>query len=370
MKKITAKVSLLIFTLVFLVSCGGQREEAKTAAVTSSQPQQTIKWKMVTTWPKNFPGLGIGANYMAQIITEMSGGRLEVKVYGANELVGALEVFDAVSRGTAELGHAGSYYWKGKATASQFFTAVPFGMTGQEMAAWLYYGGGMELWEEVYEPFGILPLASGSTGTQMGGWFNKEINSVDDLKGLKMRIPGLGGEVIKRAGGVPVLMPGGEIFPSLQTGALDATEWVGPYNDLAFGLHKAAKYYYYPGWHEPGSTMEAIVNKEAFDALPQDLQAIVKYAAQAAHMDMLANFTAENNKALRALVEEHGVVLKRFPDEVIRTLRELSQQVVAEEAAKDPLTQKVYQSFTDFNKQVLDWHRVSEQAYLNARTME
>ena len=208
--------------------------------------EKKIKWKMVTTWPRNFPGLGTGAEHLAKLITGMSGGRIEVKVYGANELVPAFEIFDAVARGTAQMGHGAAYYWKGKSTAAQFFAAVPFGLTAQEMNGWLYHGGGMKLWQEVYEPFGLVPTAAFNTGVQMGGWFNREINSLDDLKGLKMRIPGLGGEVLKRLGGTPVSLPGGEIFTSLKSGVIDATEWVGPYNDRAFGLHKAAKYYYYP----------------------------------------------------------------------------------------------------------------------------
>lgn len=368
MKLISFK-SIQVFVLaVLLVACGGAPDATNNAS-SEAAPQTQLQWKMVTTWPKNFPGLGTGANYMAEAITRMSGGRLTVKVYGANELVGALEVFDAVSRGTAEMGHGAGYYWKGKTPAAQFFTAVPFGMNAQEMAGWLYYGGGMVLWEEVYAPFGILPLAAGNTGTQMGGWFNKEINSINDLQGLKMRIPGLGGEVLKRAGGVPVLVPGGEIFPSLQTGAIDATEWVGPYNDLAFGLHKAAKFYYYPGWQEPGPVLEAIVNKEAFDTLPEDLKAIVREAAKATYTDMLANYTAENNRALRTLVEEHGVQVRRFPEDVILRLRALSDQVLDEEAAQDPLTQRVYDSFKAFNRQVVNWHNISERALFEARDL-
>ena len=367
MQSTIMKTVTLITLALLLAACGGKQETAASGADTAVQPQQVIKWKMVTTWPKNYPGLGTGANYMAEAITRMSGGRLEVKVYGANELVGALEVFDAVSRGTAEMGHGAAYYWKGKVPAAQFFTAVPFGMNAQEMAGWLYYGGGMKLWEEVYAPFGLIPLAAGNTGTQMGGWFNKEINSIDDLQGLKMRIPGLGGEVFTRAGGISVLVPGGEIFPSMQTGALDATEWVGPYNDLAFGFHKVAKYYYYPGWQEPGPILEAIVNKQAFDALPADLQAIVREAAKATNMDMLAHYTAENNKALKTLVEQHGVQVRKFPDEVIHRLHEISKEVLAEEAAKDPVTQKVYDAFNTFNRQVVNWHKISEQAYYEAR---
>jgi TRAP-type mannitol/chloroaromatic compound transport system substrate-binding protein len=212
-------------------------------------------------------------------------------------------------------------------------------------------------------------MAAGNTGVQMGGWFNREIKSVDDLNGLKMRIPGLGGEVLKRAGGTPVSLPGGEIFTSLQSGAIDATEWVGPYNDLAFGFYKAAKYYYYPGWHEPGTTLECFVNKKAFEALPADLQSIVINAARVANQDMLADFTAKNNAALQTLVEQHNVDLRPFPADVLETLKKLSDEVVAEIAEKDPLSKKVYASYIDFRGQAIAWHNISERAYLNARAM-
>jgi TRAP-type mannitol/chloroaromatic compound transport system substrate-binding protein len=325
-----------------------------------------VKWKMVTTWPKNFPGLGTGANFLAEQITRMSGGRIQVKVYGAKELVPAFEVFGAVSQGTAQLGHGSAYYWKGKSEAAQFFSAVPFGLTADEMNAWLYHGGGMELWQETYEPFGLVPMAAGNTGVQMAGWF-REINSVEDLQGLKMRIPGLGGEVLSRAGGTPVSLPGGELFTSLQSGAIDATEWVGPYNDLAFGFYKAARYYYYPGWHEPGTTLECMVNKAAFDALPDDLQAIVLAAARVANQDMLTEYIARNNRALRTLVDEHQVDVRKLPDSVLERLRELSDQVVAEVAAKDDLSQRVHASFQAFRDQVVQWSDISARAYLNAR---
>ncbi|HKK14656.1 MAG TPA: TRAP transporter substrate-binding protein [Gammaproteobacteria bacterium] len=330
---------------------------------------KTRHWKMVTTWPKNFPGLGTGANHLARLIGEMSGGRIRVKVYGAKELVPAFEIFDAVSRGTAEMGHGASYYWKGKSEAAQFFAAVPYGFTADEMNAWLYHGGGMDLWREVYDEFGLVPTAAGNTGVQMGGWFNKEINSVDDLKGLKMRIPGLGGEVLRRAGGTPVSLPGGEIFTSLDSGAIDATEWVGPYNDLAFGLYKVAKYYYYPGWHEPGTTLECFINKKAFEALPKELQSIVLNACRVANQDMLAEYNARNNEALDTLVHKHKVDLRPFPDDVLRKLRGLSEDVVAEIAKKDAMAGKVYASYRDFREQVLPWTRVSERAYLRARAL-
>ncbi len=328
-----------------------------------------FKWKMVTAWPRNFPGLGTNANLLARMITEMSGGRIKVKVYGAGEMVPAFEVFDAVSKGTAEMGHAGAYYWKGKSEATQFFSAVPFGLTAQEMNAWLYYGGGHDLWKELYKPFGIIPAPTGNSGVQMAGWFNREIKTLDDLKGLKMRIPGLGGEVLRRAGGTTVNMPGGELFTSLQSGALDATEWVGPYNDLAFGFYKVAKYYYYPGWHEPGSTMEALINEKAFNALPKDLQKIVMTACKAANMDMISEYTARNNQALDTLINKHNVKLMPLPDEVLKTLRDISEQVVQEVAQKDPLAGKIYQSVASFRKQVSRWTEVSEQALLKTRSL-
>jgi TRAP-type mannitol/chloroaromatic compound transport system substrate-binding protein len=345
----------------------GCKQQGQQPIGKSAVPQEAIHWKMVTTWPKNFPGLGTGANNLAQLIDEMSGGRLQVKVYGANELVPAMGVFDAVSRGTAEMGHGASYYWKGKVEVAQFFAAVPFGLTAQEMNGWLAYGGGRELWEEVYAPFGLVPAPAGSTGVQMAGWFKKEITSLEDLQGLKMRIPGLGGEVLQRAGGTPVNIPGGEIFTALQSGAIDATEWVGPYNDLAFGLYKAAKYYYYPGWQEPGSILEALINKAALEALPDDLQSIVRNACGVVNGDMLSEYTARNNAALQTLVHEHHVDVRRLPDAVLNRLREIAAGVVAEIGRKDELAARVYESFRTFSTQVTAWTDISERAYLNVR---
>ncbi len=349
-----------------LTACGKDEAPAPSA---SNAPQKTYDWKMVTTWPKNFPGLGTGANNIAKLITEMSGGRINVKVYGAGELVGAFEVFDAVSSGNAQLGHAGAYYWKGKIPSAAFFSSVPFGLTAQEMNAWMYYGGGLALWEEAYKPFGLIPNPGGNSGTQMGGWFNKEINSLEDLKGLKMRMPGLGGEVLKRAGGIPVTLPGGELFPAMQSGALDATEWVGPYNDLAFGFYKAAKYYYTPGWHEPGTTMECMINEAAFNELPADLQSIVRNAIKVANADMLAEYTARNQQALQTLITKHNVQLRHFPDAVLKELKTISEQVVEEEAKNDALSTKVWASQKAFKEQVMQWTEVSELAYLKARAL-
>ncbi|MBJ7536409.1 TRAP transporter substrate-binding protein [Marinomonas transparens] len=362
---VLSKLVLATLLAMSLVACGGSEKTEATAK--ADKKIEVINWKMVTTWPKNFPGLGTGAEALAKNITKMSGGRLNVKVYAAGELVPPLEVFDAVSRGTAEMGHGASYYWKGKMPAAQFFTTVPFGLTAQELNSWIYYGGGLALWEELYAPFNLVPMLAGNPGVQMGGWFNKEINSLDDFKGLKMRMPGLGGEVLKKVGATPVNLPGSEIFTALQTGAIDATEWVGPYNDLAFGLYKAAKYYYYPGWHEPGSGIEAIFNKDAFNALPEDLQAIVRAAAQQANQDMLNEFTARNNAALITLVNDHNVILKKFPKDLLAALKKASEETLIEVAAQDPKSQKVYDSFRAFLDSVSEWHEVSERAYINAR---
>lgn len=359
------KIILGLALATLLSACGKEQTASVDGAVT---PAQTFQWKLVTSWPKNFPGLGTAPEKFSKMVDEMSAGRLKVKVYGAGQLVPALEVFDAVSRGTAEMGHSGAYYWKGKSPAAQFFTSVPFGLTAQEMNGWIQYGGGMEIWQELYAPFNLIPLSGGNTGVQMGGWFNKEINSIDDLEGLKMRIPGLGGEVLARAGGTPVTLPGAELFTALQTGAIDATEWVGPYNDLAFGLHKAAKYYYYPGWHEPGSMMEFTVNKQAFETLPKDLQAIVKVATRAVNQDMLDEYTARNNYALKELIGKHKVELRAYPKDVLMKLRNLSDEVLLEVAEKDAMTKKVYESFIAYKNNIQDYHSLTEQAFLNARS--
>jgi TRAP-type mannitol/chloroaromatic compound transport system substrate-binding protein len=348
-----------------LAACGNQSSDA--ANEQACEAPEPIEWKMVTTWPRDFPGLGTGAARLATTIGRMSNGRLTVKVYGGNELVPPFEVFDAVSRGTADMGHGASYYWKGKIPASQFFIGVPFGVGGHELNGWFYYGGGMDLYREAYAPFGVIPFLVGNSGTQAGGWFNKEINSVADLKGLEMRIPGMGGEVIQRAGGTPVNIPGAELFTALQSGTIDAAEWVGPLNDLAFGLFRAARYYYYPGWQEPGSTLEGIVNAEAWNALPDDLKAIVEIACQAAVTDMYSEFEAQNGRALKALIEEHGVELRRFPDDVLAELRRLTTEVVEEIAENDPMSRRVWDSLSSYSAQVEPSTAFGEKAIFETR---
>jgi len=358
----------------FITGLGGG---AALGACTAENPTQTnvdqgqeqFSWKMVTTWPPNFPGLGTGANTLARYLEEASGGQLRVRVYAAGELIPAFEVFDAVSSGSAELGHSGAYYWRGKSEAVQFFSTIPFGLNAHEMNAWLYYGGGLELWREVYAPFNLLPFAVGNTGAQMGGWFNRPIDTMADLRGLKMRMPGIGGEVLKLAGGTPVNLPGAELFTALQTGSIDATEWAGPYNDVAFGLHQAARYYYYPGWHEPGPTIECMVNLDAFNSLPENLQAIVRVACQAANLDMISEYNARNAAALAQLAADDGVEIRAFPEDVLSGLKALTLQVIEQMVARDSLAARVWTSYREFLARARPWQEISEQAYLHTTAL-
>jgi TRAP-type mannitol/chloroaromatic compound transport system substrate-binding protein len=360
---------LLVATIALgMVACGDEQSGSGTApAMAGAEPVKTYNWKLITSWPKNLPGLGMAPENFAKLVEEMSNGRMKIKVYGSGELVPPLQVFDSVANGTAQIGHSAAYYWKGKVPAAQVFTAIPFGMNVQEMNGWLHHGGGLELWQELYAPFGLVPMPGGSTGNQMAGWFKKEMNSVKDFEGLKMRIPGLAGEVIKRLGGIPITMSGGELFTALQTGAIDATEWVGPSNDLAFGLYKAAEYYYYSPWHEPGAVLEFTFNKEALESLPKDLQAIMKVATRAINQDMLDEYTAANNQALEQLVNKHKVKLRKFSPEIMAALKVATQAVMAEEVAKDPAMKKAYDSYSKFFEQVKKYHDISEKEYYLTR---
>lgn len=338
--------------------------------VSAEISSQTFEWKLVMSWPQNLPGLATSAERLAQNIAEMSNHRLTIKVFGAGEYVPAFQVFDAVSSGTAEMGHSAAYYWRGKAPILAVFGTVPFGMTAQETNSWLHYGGGLELWREVYAPFNLIPFPAGNSGVQMAGWFNKEINSLADIQGLKMRIPGLGGDVFQRAGGVAVQLPGNELFTSLQTGVIDATEWVGPYNDLAFGLHDIATYYYYPGWQEPNAVLELMVNKAAYESLPVDLQKIVEVAARASNQDTLDEYTARNMASLNTMTAEHGVQLRRLPADVLSAYRTYANEVFDELSAEDDLSARVVASYKEFQATVSQWHGIAEEAYFDIRRKE
>ena len=358
------KILTFVFLIGIISGCSGGQESLSSA---NTEEYKTYKWRLVTSWPKNYPGLGMAPERIADLVEEMSNGQMQITVYGAGEQVPAFGVFDAVSSGSHQMGHSGGYFWKGKVPAAQFFTSVPFGLTADEINAWVNRGGGLELWREIYEPFNIYPIPAGNTGTQMFGWFNKEINSLEDVRGLKMRIPGIGGEVLKEAGGIPVTLPGGELFTALQTGVIDATEWVGPYNDLTFGFHQAAKYYYYPGWHEPGPMLELLINMDAWNSLPKHLQVIIETATKAVNQDTLDEYLARNNQALTELIEVHGVELRKLPDDVIEEFRAISNEILSDLAEEDEVIGKVYDSYIEFKNNVTEYHKISEDSFIEAR---
>ena len=311
--------------------------------------QGRITWRMVTTWPKNFPGLGVGAQRLADRITAASDGALTVEVYSAGELVPPLQSLDAVIDGTAEMSHGAAYYWQNKSTALSFFTGVPFGMTSREMAAWVRYMGGQELWDEIYDQFGVQGFLSGDTGTQAGGWFRNELTSIDDIQGLRFRTPGLGGQVWQGMGASVTNLAGGEIFQALQSGALDAAEFVGPYNDLALGFYQVCKHYYTSSFNEPGLATEVVVDKAKYQALPANLQAIVRDVAQAEYDQVASDFYANDPRALKTLVEEHGVTIhSQFPDDIMEAAAASAKEVLGNVLnSDDELVRRTGRSFID-----------------------
>ncbi len=325
------------------------------------------EWKMVTTWPKGAAGVGTSAQRAADFITQASDGRLTVRVYGAGELVPPFESLDAVQGGAVELAHSTPYYWVGKAKALNYFTTIPFGLTAMELAGWLYQGDGMKLWEEVYAPFGVVPFYAGNSGVQAGGWFNKEIKSAADLAGLKFRIAGLGGEVMRRLGVTVVTTPAGDILPSMMSGAVDAAEWVGPWNDISFGLYKAAKYCYLPAFHEPGPALEVIVNKDLYNELPQDLKNIVRIACSACANESLAEFQFHNIQSFELLTSKYNVELRQFPDDVVEVLAKTTKEVLTEISQADALTAKVHASFVDYLQKAHVYNKWMDQRLLRMR---
>ena len=357
--------ALGIISLPFAIKgCGAQNTAQDSDSINLTNGKK-YKWKMVTTWPPNFPILGEGCKLFAKWVKEMSNGRMDIKIYGGGELVPALESFNAVSSGAAECGHGAAYYWAGITPSSQFFASVPFGMNAQQMNAWILSGGGLELWEELYAKFNLIPMLGGNTGVQMGGWFNKKINSVADLKGLKMRMPGLGGKVLEKAGGNPILIAGGELYTSLERGVIDATEWIGPYHDYIMGFHHIAKYYYSPGWHEPGTTLELIFNKEKFEALPNDLQVIMRTAAARLNLWMLSESETKNIIYLKKIKAESSAELRQYPQDVLMELKKYTDEVLKEVTASDSFAKKVYQSFNRFRKDAADWSELTEKVFYN-----
>ena len=309
-------------------------------------------WRMVTSWSKTLPIIQNGAEQFAENLAIMSGGRLNIQVFAGGELVKPLEVFDAVSSGTVECGHAASYYWAAKVPAAQWFTTVPFGLKAAELNTWLHKGGGLDLWREVYAPYDVIPFPAGNTGIQMGGWFNKKISTPEDFKGLKMRMPGLGGRVLAKLGAEVVLLPAAEIYPALESGKINATEWIGPYDDMRMGFHQISKYYYATGWHEPGTGFEFIVNRKAFEALPSDLKIILKTATFDLATQIFTEYEFFNTRAMLKIVEDRKVRLRLFPQAVLKELEVISARVLEEEASRDTISRRVHDAYTSFKKDI------------------
>jgi TRAP-type mannitol/chloroaromatic compound transport system substrate-binding protein len=355
---------------VALSACGKKPEEQASAAAASAPAVTTgkLEWRMVTTWPKNFPGLGVGAENLAKRITEMSDGRLTVKVYSAGEMVPPLQSLDAVINGSAEMSHGAAYYWQNKNPGLSFFTGVPFGMTSRELSAWVRHMGGQAIWDEIYDQFGVQGFLSGDTGTQAGGWFRNELKGVADVQGMRFRTPGLGGQVWQKLGASVTNMAAGEIFQALQTGTLDAAEFVGPYNDLALGFHQICKNYYFPSFIEPGLATELVVNKSKFAALPKDLQAIVRTASQAEYDQVASDFTANDPRALATLVKEHGVQIRQFPDSIMEAGAKAALEIMQGLRNSDnALAKKATESFISSLNVLRTRTEGTDQPFLRAR---
>ena len=334
---------------------------------TPALAQSAIEWRMVTSWPKNLPGPGVTAQRLADRITSLSNGRLKIKLYAAGEIVPGLGTFDAVANGVAQIAHTAPLFWAGKFSAAPIFTAAPFGLTPIEHITWINHGGGQDLWDRLYEPAGVKPFMAGNTGYQMGGWYKKPLESLEDLKGLKIRMPGLGGSILTKLGALPVGLPPSEIFTSLKTGVIDATEFLGPFSDAAMGFHKAAKYYYSPGFHEPNGTGEAIISKSALAALPKDLQQIVETACATENIFSLGESEWNNAASLKNLIENEGVEIKEFPQDIINAAKTATVETMKKLASKDALTAEIVTSYQNAAKHLDPWSKVSIKAFLGAR---
>jgi TRAP-type mannitol/chloroaromatic compound transport system substrate-binding protein len=350
----------------FLRGSGAGVAAAGLLATPAWAQAKTYSWKLVTSWPPKFPIYIDGLERMARLIDQQSGGRMKIQVYGAGELVPAFGVFDAVSQGTVEMGHSFAAFWAGKVPAAQFFASVPFGFNAQQFNTWVTAGDGLKLWEDLYRPHNLVPFPAGNTGVTAAGWFKRKISSAADLKGLKMRITGLGGKVLAKAGGTIVLLAPGEIYTSLERGVVDAAEFIGPVHDVRLGFHNAARHYYWPGWHEPAACNELMINARAWDGLSEDLRAIVRAAVSDYDHWALAQFEAQNAQVLAQLAANPKVEILSLPDDVLRELRKLSRATLEEEAAKDPAVKRVYEAYLQFGARMEPWSKVTEEAYLRA----
>jgi TRAP-type mannitol/chloroaromatic compound transport system substrate-binding protein len=327
-----------------------------------AQASPTVRWRLASSFPKSLDTLYGGAEDLARRVFELTGGRFQIRPYQAGELVPGLQVMDAVQQGTVEVGHTASYYYVGKAQVMALETGVPFGLTVRQQNAWMYYGGGIELFRSVFADFGIIQFPGGNTGTQMGGWFRKEIKGLADMRGLKMRIPGPGGQVMSRLGVVPQVLAGGDIYPALERGVVDAAEWVGPYDDEKLGFYKVAKFYYYPGWHEPSAMLSYHVNLREWQKLPKEYQQAFEVAAAEANLAMMAKYDQVNPPALQRLLRA-GVRLRKWPAEVMKAAQKAAFDWYEEEAAKDATYRRVYTAWKRFREEQYRWHAVAELGY-------
>ena len=343
------------------------------AASTFPKPalsQNKLKWRMVTTWPKNLPGLGTGAQYFADMVTKCSDGRLTIQLHASGEIVPAFESIDAVKAGTVEMGHGAPHYWKGKAPASQFVSNFPFGLTAQEYNGWYHFGGGAALCDEVYEALGCKFLVCGNTGVQHPGWSSKEVKTLDDFKGLKMRMPGIGAEVMRRLGATVVNLPGSEVAAALAAGTVDWVEWNNPYGEASMGFWRHAKYYYTPGWHECGTVLETFINRKAWDGLADDLKAIVEACAFATNDVMLSEFQARSGPVLQQFVNKHGVKIRRLSDEQLAKIGGTVGEVITELVAKDPMSKKVFDNMNKFRAEQIAYSSTTEEDFFRARNQK
>ena len=364
-------ISLIMKRRKFVFAAGisaltGAASTSLTKPALSAKPREL---SMVTSWPKNFPGLGTSAARLGARISSMSDGKLRVNVYERGSLFQSSDLFRAVSDGVADMYHSIEYYWHRNSGALNFFASVPFGLTATEQSAWVNYGGGQELWDELGKSFGLKPFLAGNTGVQMGGWFNKKVDTVDHLQELRIRMPGLGGKVLEKIGAQPISLPSSKIFDAIRSNKLDATEWFGPWFDREFGLQKVTKYYYYPGFHEPGTSLSSSINLNTWNSLGRDLQDIITTAMAAENDLVLAEFNAKNIKALNLMLENKEVVLRRFSDEIMNAIGNAAGEIVSEVGNSDQMSQKVYRSFINFRRQSIKWSKVSDQAYLNSRLL-
>lgn len=351
----------------FLKGAAAGAAAASSGIAAPAIAQGKVRWRMVTCWPKNFPGLGVGAQRIADRIAGMSDGQLQIKLFAGGELVPPFEVFDAVREGTAECGHDAPYYWIAKNRSTPFFCTVPGGLTPQEQFGWIHHGGGQALWDELYAPFGLRAWMAGCAGMQLIGWFRNEIRGLRDLQGLKIRMAGLHAEVFNRLGATAVNLPGGEIMAALQSGVIDAAEWGGPWMDIAFGFHKITKFCYGPGVHEPAAMPSLVVNLEAYEALPTHLQMIVRHAADAEVAFMLGEFTAFNGIALQRLLDDYGVKAAILPADILKRWFEVSAEVVAETAAEGDINRRIYESWRQFRLQAMALAPYAEYGFMANR---